>query len=122
MSLDLDERRRAMLAEMGVRVFEPLAPASAPALTAPAPAPTARVTRVEPPAARETAPATIARPDASPVELMEWDALADAVAACRACGLCEGRRNTVFGVGDRQADWLGVGQAPGEYEDRQGEP
>ena len=68
------------------------------------------------------APARVARADAGAVELMEWDALAETVAACRACGLCEGRRNTVFGVGDRQADWLVVGEAPGENEDLQGEP
>ena len=38
------------------------------------------------------------------------------------CKLCERRRNTVFGVGDEQADWLIVGEAPGENEDIQGEP
>jgi DNA polymerase len=53
---------------------------------------------------------------------MEWEALEQAVSACRACGLCEGRRNTVFGVGDLQPDWLVVGEAPGENEDLQGEP
>ena len=44
------------------------------------------------------------------------------MAACRACKLCEGRTRTVFGVGDRQADWLLVGEAPGENEDLRGEP
>jgi DNA polymerase len=44
------------------------------------------------------------------------------VAACRACGLCEGRKNTVFGVGNEQAHWMIVGEAPGEQEDLQGEP
>jgi uracil-DNA glycosylase len=122
MSLDLDDRQRAMLAEIGVRVFEPLERAP------PVPAPAARPTRAEPPMARELTPVSVpasahaARVDAGPVELMEWDALAEAVAGCRACGLCEGRRNTVFGVGDRQADWLVVGEAPGENEDLQGEP
>ena len=53
---------------------------------------------------------------------MEWEALAKAVAECRACGLCEGRTNTVFGVGDLQADWMVIGEAPGENEDLQGEP
>jgi uracil-DNA glycosylase family 4 len=53
---------------------------------------------------------------------MDWDALATAVAGCRACKLCHGRRNTVFGVGDPRADWLVVGEAPGEQEDAQGEP
>jgi DNA polymerase len=53
---------------------------------------------------------------------MDWDALAQTVAACRGCGLCNGRRNAVFGVGDRRADWLIVGDPPGENEDLQGEP
>jgi DNA polymerase len=61
-------------------------------------------------------------PRATGVELMAWDELADTVAACRACKLCGTRRNTVFGVGDREADWLIVGEAPGENEDIQGEP
>ena len=50
---------------------------------------------------------------------MPWP---QAVAQCQACKLCDGRRNTVFGVGDQQADWLIVGEAPGENEDLQGEP
>ena len=53
---------------------------------------------------------------------MDWDTLAQAVAGCQACGLCKSRKNTVFGVGDRQARWLIVGEAPGENEDIQGEP
>ncbi|WP_408015502.1 uracil-DNA glycosylase [Ramlibacter monticola] len=53
---------------------------------------------------------------------MDWDALGQSVAACRACRLCEGRTNTVFGVGDLQADWMVIGEAPGENEDLQGEP
>jgi DNA polymerase len=53
---------------------------------------------------------------------MDWEALEQAVAGCQACGLCKGRKNTVFGVGDRQARWLIVGEAPGENEDLQGEP
>jgi uracil-DNA glycosylase len=56
------------------------------------------------------------------VDAMDWDALAAAVAECRACRLCEGRTNTVFGVGDLQADWMVIGEAPGENEDLQGEP
>lgn len=53
---------------------------------------------------------------------MDWDALQQAVASCEACGLCRSRKNTVFGVGDTQAHWLVVGEAPGENEDIQGEP
>jgi DNA polymerase len=53
---------------------------------------------------------------------MDWDDLEAAVAGCQACGLCKSRKNTVFGVGHRQARWLIVGEAPGENEDIQGEP
>jgi uracil-DNA glycosylase len=53
---------------------------------------------------------------------MDWPALREAVATCRACALCEGRKNTVFGVGNPQAHWMIVGEAPGENEDLQGEP
>lgn len=53
---------------------------------------------------------------------MDWAALQLAVAGCQACGLCNSRKNTVFGVGDTQARWLVVGEAPGENEDLQGEP
>jgi uracil-DNA glycosylase len=54
--------------------------------------------------------------------VMDWDALAAAVAGCRACGLCETRIRTVFGVGNRQADLMVIGEAPGADEDREGEP
>ncbi|AQV94368.1 uracil-DNA glycosylase [Cupriavidus necator] len=56
------------------------------------------------------------------IAAMEWPALDAAVAGCTACGLCQTRTNTVFGVGDRQAEWMLVGEAPGENEDLQGEP
>lgn len=56
------------------------------------------------------------------VAQMDWDALQAAVSGCRACGLCSQRSRTVFGTGDRQARWMVVGEAPGENEDRQGEP
>jgi DNA polymerase len=51
-----------------------------------------------------------------------WDALQEAVRDCRLCGLCGTRTQTVFGVGDRQARLMVVGEAPGADEDRQGEP
>ena len=41
---------------------------------------------------------------------------------CTACGLCETRRNVVFGVGNQNADVMFVGEGPGEQEDLQGEP
>ncbi len=56
------------------------------------------------------------------IQTMDWAQLRESVAACRACGLCEGRKQTVFGVGHEQAHWMIVGEAPGEQEDLQGEP
>ena len=41
---------------------------------------------------------------------------------CQRCGLCRGRRNIVFGVGNENADLMIVGEGPGANEDRQGEP
>ncbi len=51
-----------------------------------------------------------------------WDELAEAVRGCRLCGLCESRTQTVFGVGNRAARLMVIGEAPGAEEDRQGEP
>ncbi|MFZ6673900.1 uracil-DNA glycosylase [Undibacterium sp. Xuan67W] len=53
---------------------------------------------------------------------MDWTSLENTVAACRACQLCEGRANTVFGVGDQRAKWLFVGEGPGYQENLQGKP
>lgn len=50
------------------------------------------------------------------------DELRAEVAACRRCPLCDGRTQTVFGVGDPNARVLIVGEAPGKNEDAQGEP
>lgn len=58
----------------------------------------------------------------SEVAALDWDPLAKKVASCEACGLCQTRTQTVFGVGDRQADWLLIGEAPGAEEDARGEP
>lgn len=56
------------------------------------------------------------------IATLDWPALREAVAGCQACGLCATRTQTVFGVGQTRAHWLIVGEAPGEQEDRQGEP
>lgn len=53
---------------------------------------------------------------------MDWEELTAEARQCQACGLCATRTQAVFGVGDRRADWLIVGEAPGADEDRQGEP
>lgn len=51
-----------------------------------------------------------------------WEELAGVVRGCRLCGLCETRTQTVFGVGNRSARLMVIGEAPGGEEDRQGEP
>jgi uracil-DNA glycosylase family 4 len=117
MSLQLDRRQLAMLDAIGIKLFQP-APADPARPSVPPPPPPPPLLRA-PPALRPALPPSTGR---SEVELLEWDALAQAVGACRACKLCDGRTNTVFGVGDRNADWLLVGEAPGEHEDLQGEP
>ena len=53
---------------------------------------------------------------------MDWATLEATVARCVACPLWETRTQTVFGVGDRQAAWMFVGEAPGAEEDKRGEP
>jgi uracil-DNA glycosylase family 4 len=59
---------------------------------------------------------------ATPATTPDWEQLAHAVRDCRLCGLCETRTQTVFGVGNRGARLMVIGEAPGADEDRQGEP
>ncbi len=56
------------------------------------------------------------------VSTLDWEALQTRVTECRLCDLHKSRTQTVFGVGNRNADWLIIGEAPGADEDRQGEP
>lgn len=58
-------------------------------------------------------------PQISPVG---WIPLKAAVSGCTKCGLHKTRTQTVFGVGDENADWMLVGEAPGAEEDRLGDP
>lgn len=51
-----------------------------------------------------------------------WEELVAEATACTRCRLAEGRTQVVFGVGDRHADLMFVGEGPGKEEDRQGEP
>ena len=51
-----------------------------------------------------------------------WEELEEVVKKCRKCRLCETRKNVVFGVGNREADIMLIGEGPGAYEDAQGEP
>lgn len=122
MSLELDERRRAMLGEMGVTVWQPLERRepveAAPTARRPAPASAAAVSA---PAAAALAGRPAAVPQPAEIESLDWEALAAAVAQGRA-GPAFGRRPTMFGSGDLQPDWLVVGEAPDEHEERAGEP
>ena len=143
-SLDLDARQRAMLLEMGVRVWQPLSPDSAasdqvaveaatqPTIPAANPSQGAAIApRAAAPrqAAREIPPRVAPGPDAAngvalDVHAMDGPALLQAAAQCQACGLCAGRKNTTLAMPDPavQADWLVVGDPPDEDEDRQGQP
>lgn len=123
MALDLDDRQRAMLGEMGVHVWLPAAaPATPPIPAIPVPAP-----RGAPPAtvagAQPAAPATVAGATLFLAGL-DWPALASAAAACQACGLCAGRKNATLDASapPLQADWMVVGDPPDEDEDRAGQP
>ena len=51
-----------------------------------------------------------------------WLELKQAVSGCTKCGLHKTRTQTVFVVGDENADWMLIGEAPGAEEDRLGDP
>ena len=126
MALELDTRQRAMLQEMGVHVWLPetgvvvLAPAEAP-----------------PPVVRQPLSPLLAAsaPTSTPIALgvqvapiaasLDWTALSDSVRNCQACGLCAGRSHASFlapAEGQLPCDWMVVGDAPDEDEDRAGAP
>ncbi len=133
------ERQAAMLKEMGLRVDVRAAalpvieldnPQKSPhpveAAAKPVAPPRPVATQAKPvPASLPVPliPLTVARPvSTEAIATMGWPELRSAVASCTACKLCEGRTQTVFGVGDANAHWMVVGEAPGEQEDAQGEP
>jgi len=146
----LDERQSAMLAEMGVALWwqhkaptvAEAAPASNPpnvraansrtqpaaasvATSAPqAPAAPARPPVQPPPTQRPVAVPVLAQdaPQGADLSGLGWTALEDAIRACTQCDLSRRRQQAVPGMGDRSPDWLIVGEAPGEEEDRQGLP
>ena len=157
---DLDDRQRAMLAEMGVRVWwpqhadsaEPQATAEAPAqatvqattqavvpaepvvqkpsplqettglVAAPRPTPAKPPMRPAPVVPIQAVEKLQGKPLADGVADMDWETLAHTAATCRACDLCDYRKNSVFGVGALQADWMVIGEPPSEEEDAEGEP
>ena len=136
----LDARRRAMLEAMGIVPWWPpiddlevarppvMAPAQAPDRAPPAAVAPAQAPQLPLPTQRQVAP------EPEPVQLVsslastvsegvpDWAGLAAGVAACQRCALGQCRRVAVPGMGDTSPDWLVVGEAPGEEEDRQGLP
>ena len=106
----VDARQVAYLQALGVDVY---VPRGTPALTAAA-APRPESAPREVPAGRAT--------PASADENLDWNELRAAVAACQRCELHAARTQTVFGVGNPQARWMFIGEAPGAEEDKQGEP
>ena len=148
---DLDERQRAILAEMGVRVWWPAStpgespvlheqntavprPAQASAATAlptiqrPAPVVAATPTPTSTPTSTPKTPVApsplvpAAQALAEGVERMAWPELQSTIATCQACSLCGHRQQPVVGVGDVQADWMVIGDPVPEAEGQHGEP
>lgn len=54
--------------------------------------------------------------------MLTWEELESRCDSCQSCPLAETRRNVVFGVGNRQAEVMLIGEGPGEQEDLQGKP
>jgi uracil-DNA glycosylase len=100
----------------------PAAPPVGPAATAPTPARATTTIAAAAAKVQETLADPVLAERAAHIATLAWGPLQDAVASCTACGLCESRRQTVFGVGHARADWMVVGEAPGEQEDIAGEP
>lgn len=107
--------REQMLAEMGITPLWRLRETAA--------IPPTGETAAAPDSPEVTAPAAgaAAVPPVA-VDALDWPELAASVAACRACPLCEQRKQAVLGVGDLHPDWLFVGEGPGAEEDVKGEP
>jgi len=125
----MDSRRLAYLKALDIDVWERrdgsaraavLQPESAapPVATVAAP----RVAELPVAMAAAPVPADAAAGGDPAVAQMGWEELATAVRSCTKCPLHVTRTNGVFGVGDRRARWLIIGEAPGADEDKQGEP
>jgi len=120
--------RKQMLDEMGLtpqwvlrdepsvarREKIPAGKAAASAVLA-SPPPTAEV-------AAQGASVPAKQPAFEQIPLMDWEPLLECISDCRACGLGSGRKQAVPGVGDRNADWMFIGEGPGAEEDARGEP
>lgn len=115
----MDARRRNQYLEaMGIDVWTARRAAPPPVITADAPV---QVVIADAPVPVITAdqPARVIPADAASAA---WESLRSEVLRCTRCPLHSTRTQGVFGVGNRQAQWLVVGEAPGAEEDRRGEP
>lgn len=130
----MDSRRLAYLQRLGVTVYIPRdaevnePPASAqPVLAEEAPAGPPPTALDPEPGRRQPSPpveheAATASAPPLPVDGLGWSELETVVGECTRCRLADGRMQAVFGVGDRTADLVLVGEGPGAEEDRRGEP
>ena len=130
MRFELDDRQRAMLAEMGVRVWMPQNERATPALASVVTQSAAPPASQQAAASASVAPVSIA-PQMLSVPIvdisnlpegiasMDWAQLQSAVTACTGCGLCQSRQQAILGGGLASADWMIVGDAPGEDEDKE---
>jgi DNA polymerase len=128
MTLELDTRQRAMLAAMGIKVWQ--APTGAVPASQPLPPSQANVPASQRLATPTTAPPTadVATLKALPHGLgeMDWTALADAAAQCQACGLCDTRHRSVFASGrpldaPAHTQWLFITDPPNAEEEGAGQ-
>lgn len=117
--MPVSSRQAAYLDALGVTRYVRRAPP--PASTASVDPPTQAPAAVEAPRPAVPVQGVVAEPPATD-PAAAWQALHAEIAACTACELGRTRTHTVPGVGDRQADWMVIGEAPGAEEDARGEP
>jgi DNA polymerase len=120
----MSSRRELLLEEMGLTPLWRLKSRSAASATTATPARDMPSAADAAEGAAPPVPQSAGDPDAraAGIARMDWTELRTTVAGCTACGLRKTCTQTVFGVGDDQADWLLVGEAPGAEEDARGEP
>ncbi|MBL8520885.1 MAG: uracil-DNA glycosylase [Betaproteobacteria bacterium] len=128
--VNLDTLRELELLDVLPHLWRTGTPAGAPATSPEAPQRTSTPAVVAPgtqrapkaPIAAQPLPVPADPARAARIAALDWRALNEDMAACRACRLCERRKQAVPGVGALDASWLFVGEGPGAEEDEQGEP
>lgn len=123
MSLELQNRQRAMLREMGLRVWSPQPSSAPPPTLKSAPAPSSEsvavVDSVTPTLKKEQV--VCASEFAASIPL-SWCELREAVMQCQRCKQSVGRRAAVFAQAEPgPVDWLVLGEPPDDTEERHGQ-